>query len=124
MLAGVLDLTVEVGDTFTFGFEWQIQDEDDNWAAVDFTGWQARMQFRKTYNAKTPLLSLTSADPDEIFLDAPNGKIFIFIGADVTETLPNGRFGVWDIEIYNPDDVEEVIRLLQGEVEFSAEVTR
>lgn len=108
LAAGDLDLVIEQGSTFvqTFtvsepaGFVWD--------------GWSARAQIRSG-----------PADSGELLLDltpyflVAGPAIRLAIPATVTETLT--RNGVWDLEMYQGTTV---VRILQGKVTMSLEVTR
>jgi hypothetical protein len=107
LAAGTLDLTVEQGSTFVQTYT--VTDPGFTW-----TGWQARAQIRSA-----------PADNGELLLDLTphltvmGAAVRLTIPANVTQTLT--RNGVWDLEMYQGTTV---VRILQGKVTMSLEVTR
>ncbi|MGW5197352.1 hypothetical protein [Streptomyces spiralis] len=107
MAAGEWALAIEQGATFTQtytatdpGFTWD--------------GWTAQAQIRAADADHTSLLlDLTP------YLTVTGPAVQLAIPADVTQTLT--RNGLWDLEMING---ETVVRLLQGRVTVSLEVTR
>jgi len=87
----------------------------------DLTGYSARMEVRPNAASDTVLLS-ASTDTGEISINAPGGIVTITIGAAAT-TLLDWNTGVYDIEVYTVDP-EEVLRILEGNIALSHEVTR
>ncbi|MFJ7176423.1 hypothetical protein ACIQXA_08445 [Streptomyces massasporeus] len=106
--AGYWDLYIEQGSTFVQ--EFVVDDDPDfTWA-----GWSARSQIRSEASANGELL-LDLTD----YLTVVGGTIRVAIPASVTATLT--RNGRWDLEVVNGSTV---VRLLNGRVEVSPEVTR
>jgi hypothetical protein len=117
MSAGVHNITIEQGATFTLPIVWRDGEGDP----IDLTGYQgARMQVRRTYKSPDTLLSLTSEDGD-IVLGTTDGTITVTASAEATAAI-NAKCGVYDLELVDPYDV--VIRLLKGEVVIDPEATR
>lgn len=114
------DLTIYQGSTFRFQFTITEIDEYRNETAMDLTGCEVGMQIRPSHRSNDLILDLGDSDYIKI-LDAPNGVIEIDVPASVTEDL-NFSSGVYDIEIKFPDDF--VIRIIEGRVTLSLEVTR
>jgi hypothetical protein len=119
MGASTLDLSVEQGSTYTFGFEY----EESEGVPFDLTGYQGRGQVRLTPGNATVLgeFVVTIYDP----LNG-KGKIELPGNALVGVKLPGKSHAektraVYDIEIYN---VDRVIRLLHGFIDISPEVTK
>lgn len=92
---------------------------DDPPTPIDLTGYAVRMQVRESITSPTPLLSLTVGSG--ITVDAAEGEIRLAVADDVTAAW-TWRYGVYDLEIESPGG--DTTRLLRGEVEVSAEVTR
>lgn len=115
MAAGLYDITIEQGATFQMSLTWK----DSTGAAVNITGYTARMQVRENYEAESTLVSLTSSGGD-IVLGGALGTIVITIGASVTQLLQLDE-AVYDLELVNG---ATVTRLLQGKATVSREVTR
>lgn len=119
MPAAELDIIVEKGSKFYKKLRWK----DSEGVGIPLTGFSARMQIRKKADAATTLVSLNS--PTDIVLEAGSvkGLIEIKIGATVTATLPSTS-AVYDLEIVNDSDADDVRRLVAGKVTISKEVTR
>lgn len=106
--AGDWDLYIEQGATFVERF---IVDDDP---AFTWDGWTARSQIRSEASATGDLL-LDLTD----YLTVTGGEIKIAVPASVTATLT--RNGRWDLEVVQG---ATVVRLLNGRVIVSPEVTR
>lgn len=116
MPAAAYDLMIEQGATFNQTVTWK----DSTGAAVDLTGYSARMQFRPSVNAPTVYFSATSSD-GRIVLGGTAGTITINISA-VETTAFTFVSAVYDLELQSASGV--VTRLLEGGVAVSREVTR
>lgn len=114
MLAARYDLTIEQGATFALVMFYQ----DDAGAAVDLTGYTARMQLRKTDHTGHTELELTTEN-GRIAIDGARGQISLSIAAADTTALVNS--GVYDLEIVQGATVQ---RILEGSYTVSPEVTR
>lgn len=114
MTAGIYDITIEQGATFTLSATWK----DSAGVPVNLTGYSARMQVRSTYENEDVLVSLTS--PTNITLGGALGTILATISATDTQKL-SIQEGVYDLEL----ELSGVVtRLLQGRATISREVTR
>lgn len=89
-----------------------------DYIAVNLTGWEARMQARRTVGDDTVLFELTSGNGGIVL---GNGTIVVRISAQETSAYA-WKNGVWDLELIAPDGT--VTRLLEGGVSVSPEVTR
>jgi hypothetical protein len=107
LAAGRLDLRIEQGGTFMQTYT--VTDAGFTW-----DGWTARAQIR-TAPADTGALLLDLTD----HLTVTGPAVRLAIPAAVTETLD--RNGVWDLEMVNGP---AVVRILEGRVRVSLEVTR
>jgi hypothetical protein len=118
MTAVAYDLMIEQGATFAIRFEWRENDGSSppTGPLIDTTGYEPHMQI-KTAPGGDEMATFTT----DTGLTAVGGVILLRIGADVTETLT--RNGAYDIELHNTGDPTEVIRLAQGKVLLSKEVT-
>lgn len=114
MLAGRYDLTIEQGATFTLDLFYQ----DGSGAAVDITGYSARMQLRSSVDSSTVALELTTAN-GRITLDGARGKVTLNIAATDTAGLTGS--GVYDLELVTGSVVQ---RILEGTYTIVPEVTR
>jgi len=86
----------------------------------DNTNYEARMQVRRNYNSVTPALSLSSVG-GEIVLGGANGQIGWNVSAVDMEDI-NGEY-VYDLELYDPTDVDIVIGVVRGTLVSRTEVT-
>ncbi len=118
MSAGRRNIIVEKGATFTYNLIWK----DSNNVPIDLTGYSARMQCRKTINSDTPFLDLSSGNGD-ITLGGVLGTIAIVGSATDTAAIDDSiKTGVYDVELESSTGV--VTRLIEGQVDVRAEVTR
>ncbi len=113
-MAGSYNFTIEQGATFNLLMTWKI----DN-VAVNLTGYTARLQARIDVDETDTILSLTTGAG--ITLGGVAGTITLDQNAAQTAVLPKGEY-VYDLELQSSGGV--VTRLLQGELNISAEVTR
>ena len=114
-------LSIERGATYRKTYLYV--DSDGN--AISLAAYEGRMQIRETVDSTTAIVSLTS-DPAAgitIELDGETGRVDIEIAADVTEDF-TFNFAVFDLELYDPIDTTEVIRLVEGLVTLNKDVTR
>jgi hypothetical protein len=86
----------------------------------DNTGLEARMQVRRNYNSTVPALSLSSV-AGEIILGGANGQIGWSVSAIDMEDI-NGEY-VYDLELYDPTDLDIVIGVVRGTLLSRPEVT-
>lgn len=114
MTAGIYDIIIEQGATFTRTVTWK----DEAETPINLTGYSARLQMRESVDATSTFLSLTSGSG--ITLGGTAGTILIEISA--TDTAALTQSGVYDLELVSGAGV--VTRLLQGSVTLSKEVTR
>ena len=115
-LGNSFDLEIKQGATLSLTATWK----DSTGAAINLTGYTARMQVRSAYDATSTILSLTSASG--ITLGGAAGTIAITASATVTAALTAPWAGVWDLELVSGGGV--VTRLLEGAATVSPEVTR
>lgn len=109
LAAGILDLLIQQGSTFVNA--WSVDDPPD----FTWDGWAARAQIRSAPAdvAGAILMDLTP------YLTVTGPDIRVAVPAAITGTLT--RNGVWDLEMTKGTTV---VRILQGKVEVSLEVTR
>jgi hypothetical protein len=112
-------LLIECGTTFKAALK-LTQKVNKVKVPIDLTGYDARMQIRPSHKSATILLSLTVSNGG-ITIDEPNGIIRLRIEDSVTTGLTWTQ-GVFDLEIIQPNG--DVLRLIQGAVRTSPEVTR
>lgn len=129
MSAGKYSFTIEQGTTVNF----EIQYKDSNSTPVDLTGYSGRMQFRPTVTSNTVYLTLSSSlqsDGTGLNFSGSNGttpptsgSIGIYISS-CTSSLLSFDTAYYDLEIYSGSSCPYTIRLLEGQVKLSKEVTR
>ena len=115
-MAKKYDITIDQGATLSLVFTYK----DVNNDRVDLTGYTARMQIREFHSSPGYVLNLSTAN-SSIVLGGANGTITVSATATQTAAIPIDS-GVYDIELYSPTST--TIRLLQGAVFISPEVTR
>lgn len=116
MAAGEHNFTIEQGTTHRMTFRW----EDSNGVPINLTGYTARMQARKGYNASDVLFDASTAN-GMITLTPATGEVLIVLPESVTSTFKWPQ-ALYDIELTSSDGT--VTRLLQGSIDISREVTR
>ena len=115
-MAARKDLVIEQGATFLL----DLVLEDPAKQPVDLTGATAQMQGRLRVGAGTTLFDW-SVSGGQITIDGPAGAVKVSVPASQTRTL-SFDVGVYDLEITESDGT--VLRVLEGVVELSKEVTR
>ena len=115
MAAGTLNFTIEQGATFNLLLTWEIDS-----VPVNITNWTARLQARVDVEDSEVILSLTTSNGG-ITLGGAAGTISLDQTATQTTLLPAGTY-VYDLELISA--VGAVTRVVQGELNISAEVTR
>ena len=122
MAAGKYSFVIEQGTTTNFNILYQ--DSSKNY--INLTGYEARMQLRSSISSPTVYLQLSSSlnsDGTGITV-SPSGSINIYISS-CTSSLLTFDQAVYDLEIYSGSGAcPYVIRLLEGNVKLSKEVTR
>lgn len=108
-MATVNNLVIDQGTTFSFSFNLTNADG----SAKDLTNYTIAAQIRKSYYTSTKVDFTTDT------VDA-EGEITISLTSTQTSNLKAGRY-VYDIEI---DDTTETIRVLEGIITVTPEVTR
>jgi hypothetical protein len=122
MAAGKYSFVIEQGTTTNFNILYQ--DSSKNY--INLTGYDARMQLRPNTSSPTVYLQLSSSrnlDGTGITVN-PSGSLNIYISS-CTSSMLNFDQAVYDLEIYSGSGAcPYVIRLLEGNVKLSKEVTR
>ena len=132
MSAGRYSFVIEQGATANF----EIQYKDSNNTPIDLTGYSGRLQIRSTYAQNSGELYLTlssSLNPDGTRLNfsgsngstpLTSGSIGIYIASCTSSALTFDE-ALYDLEIYSGSgDCPYTVRLLEGKVKLSKEVTR
>lgn len=116
MAAAPYDILIEQGATFQLNLVYK----DSNASPIDISGYTARMQVRRAYDAPTPLLNLTTEN-GAITLGGAAGTIAVQAAAALTTDLP-AKPAVYDLELISPGGV--VTRLIRGVATITPEVTK
>ncbi len=113
---GQYDITIYQGATYSQQFTWK----DQAGTPMNLTGYSARMMARVSVDAATPFINLTTANGG-ITLGGASGTITLNMSDSQTSALTVSQ-GIYDLELV--DVAAKVIRLLEGRVLISPEVTR
>ena len=114
------DLIIEQGATFTHTFI----KRDAAKVAVSLAGFDARLQIREEITSSVFLLELTTANGGIVLeANSETGRIDLYIGATVTEGI-TWVAGVYDIELVETADPDNVARIVKGSFSVDPEITR
>jgi len=132
MAAGRYSFVIEQGTTVNF----EIQYKDSNNNPIDLTDYAGKLQIRSGYadSSSTIYLTLSSSiNPDGTGLNfsgsngstpPSSGSIGIYIASCTSSALTFSE-AFYDLEIYSGSgDCAYTVRLLEGKVKLSKEVTR
>lgn len=123
MIAGIYNLFIEQGATFTRLIEIEYPDPLDTTTMLpfDLSGFSASMQIRRTIDSSTPQITLTDANGRiEMQPGGVENSMRLQLTPADTEMLTSD--GVYDIEIQ--DSSGNIQRILKGSVTLSPQVTR
>jgi hypothetical protein len=131
MPAGKYNFIIEQGATFTLNLEYK----DSKGVPVDLTDYYGRMQIRPTVSSNTVYLTLSSSlNPDGTGLNfsgsnnnlpPSSGSIGIYIASCTSSLLNFDGQAYYDLEIYSGSGACPLtVRLIEGQVQISKEVTR
>lgn len=121
-MSQVENLTIQQGSSFKFRAKLmhRVPDGCTNDCSVidyDLTGKGIRAQIRRTYDACEAVEFVTD------ILDAEAGRIELSLPASVTEEMKVASY-VWDMEVYDLVDEDDVFRPFKGNVTVEPEVTK
>ena len=129
MSAGRYSFTIEQGTTFQL----ELIYKDSNQTPVNLSGYNGRMQIRPTVDSNTVYLTLSSSlNADGTGLNfsgssgtnpPSSGSIGIYISSCTSSAL-NFTNAYYDLEIYSGSNCPYTVRLIEGQVQLSKEVTR
>lgn len=117
MLAGQHDFVMEQGSKFERLIQWN----DANGSPHTLVGYSAAMKIRANKGDVTPIASYTSAA--ELVLGGVNGTIQITVTATVTAGYTFDR-AFYDLEVFPTAVTASTIRILEGVITLSREVTK
>lgn len=116
MAAATYNFEIEQGATLLKPIVWK----DSAGAAVNLTGYTARMQVRQNASAEEVLLELSTTN-SKISITPLTGTITLIFSAATTAAIDWKR-GKYDLEMTSADGT--VTRLIEGEITVSREITR
>ena len=116
MAAATYDFEIEQGATLNKPFVWK----DGTNAAVNLTGYAAKMQVRRSVASDELLMELSTANGG-IVINGGEGKVTLTASAAQTSAIDWVK-GMYAIELTSPSGV--VTRFLTGEVSVSKELVR
>jgi hypothetical protein len=123
MIAGIYNIFIEQGTSFTRLIEIEYPDPDDLTVMLpyDMTSFSASMQIRRTIDSTTPQITLTNSN-GRIEIQSASIANAIRLTLSPADTASLTSDGVYDLEIADPGG--NVSRILRGTVTLSLEVTR
>lgn len=116
MAAAQYDFQIEQGATLLKPVVWK----DGAGAAVNLTGYTAKMQVRQSASAADVLLELSTTNGN-LVLTPLTGTVTMVFSATTTAAI-TWRRGKYDLELTSSDGT--VTRLIEGEITVSREITR
>jgi hypothetical protein len=108
-MAAKVNIVIDQGTTFNTSYV--IHDSADQ--LVDFTGYTANSQMRKSYSSSNSYAFTVSLNA--------NGEVGLSMSANLTSTITAGRY-VYDVEVENAAGVRS--RVVEGIVTITPQVTR
>lgn len=108
-MAAKVNIVIDQGTTFNTTYT--IHDANDD--PIDFTGYTANSQMRKSYSSSNSFAFSVSLNS--------NGQVFLSMSANTTGSITAGRY-VYDIEVEDISSVRS--RLVEGIVTVTPQVTR
>lgn len=112
------NLTIEQGAAFSRIVIYRGSDGDP----VDLTGYTAKMHIRKTKGSSVVLLELSTTN-GRLVLGGALGTVKIGLTTVDTDAL-DFVWGRYDLELYKDGDISQAVRLLEGKIGLSKQVTR
>lgn len=109
------NIVIEQGSIFKKTFVWTLPSGVQN-----LTGWTARMQVRRKVSDPVVLVELTTENGG-IELGGVEGTVYLEIDAVTTGGLTEMNNGRYDLELVSGS---EPVRLVEGEVRVTPQVTR
>ena len=120
MAAAKRNLTIEKGAKYNKTFIWR----DKSKLAISLAGLSARMHIRENIEDTAFEMELTTTNGRiQLENNAETGRIDLIIGATDTDALTLTT-GVYDLELYDQSDPDDVNRLMEGVVSITEGVTR
>lgn len=112
------NITIEQGSTF----QKIVTYKNVNGDPVNLTGYTAEMQIRKTKESSTIIQTLSTSN-GLLILGGESGTITMNIPGATTDLL-DFVWGRYDLELYPGGDTNLAVRLLEGKVNLSKQVTQ
>jgi hypothetical protein len=131
MPAGRYSFTIEQGATFQL----ELQYKSSNETPISLVGYSGRMQIRPNAASSTVYLTLSSSLASDGTglnfsgsggsIDPKSGSIGIYIASCTSSMLNFDGTAYYDLEIYSGSgNCPYTVRLLEGQVQLSKEITR
>lgn len=117
-MAKVQNDTIDAGANYSMIVS--VFTDETNTAAMDLTGYTARMMLRSSYGAASPAISLTSPGGG-LSINGTAGQITVTMTASQTSLLTGPAY-VYDLEIVSGSGA--VARALQGTFLINPEATK
>uniref|UniRef100_A0A6M3KVC8 Putative tail protein n=1 Tax=viral metagenome TaxID=1070528 RepID=A0A6M3KVC8_9ZZZZ len=119
MKPGIYDFTIYQGAPFSKSIA--LKDADGN--AVDLTGYNVRLQARESYGDSTKIIDWSSEGESPVLsIPTPGNGIINVSATPVITAGLDFEICLYDVEVYTEADAD-VLRILQGVVNLSKEVT-
>lgn len=120
MSAAIKNLTIEKGARYFKTFIWR----DKTKTPISLSGLSARMHIRENLEDAGFEIELTTTNGRiQLEAGAETGRIDLVLGATLTDAL-SITLGVYDLELYDQTDPDDVNRLMEGVVSIIEGVTR
>jgi hypothetical protein len=116
--AGLYNIVADQGSTLSR----IIYYKDPARKPIQFNGYSARMQVRKTFDSPDTILELTTSNGG-IELGSTDGSIALYVSDDTMMQVQEGIY-VYDLELLAPSADLFVYKILQGNFAVRSEVTR
>ena len=118
MAAASIDLIISKGATFRKRFTYQ----DNTRTPIPLTDFTARMQIRESHSDADFIAELTTGNGGIVITPAA-GQLDLFLSDTVTSAITE-MGGVYDLELIDSGDTDDVTKLVRGTVTFISEVTK
>lgn len=120
MAAANVNLKIEKGAQYFKTFIWR----DKQKTPISLSGYSARMHIRESLDSPNIEVELSTSN-GRVQLEANSevGRIDLILGATLTDAITLTS-GVYDFELYNQADPDDVKRLMEGVVTIVEGVTR
>ena len=116
-MAGIYNIIIEQGATFTFSAQWK----DSTGTVINIRDYNARMQIRKYSNHGEVLITLSDETTISGISISAENLLTVNIDSDITKYFVSGEY-VYDLLLINKNTFD-VTRFIEGTVTISEGVT-